>query len=259
MERKAVILAAGMGTRLKPLTLTTHKCMTRVNGVPILTRALECLRAADCREAALVVGYLADQIREEVGTSRAGLRLRYVENPVYAETNTSYSLQLGLEAAGDFDSLLVLEGDVFFEEALLRRLVRDPHDNATLLETYHPPLDGTFAERDEESGYVRDWTHKSAREAGYTLEDKYKTINIHKFGRRFTEETLLPEARRVCEESAGREPLETVMRRIVRRDGRAVYGLASGGLKWAEIDDTRDLALAEALFATDDLGGRSGQ
>lgn len=247
MEAKAIILAAGMGTRLKPLTLTSHKCMTKVNGTPIIHNALNCLKSIGVKEVEIVVGYLAEEIRNTLGDSFDTVKLNYTINDIYSETNTSYSLKLGLETAKNYDRLFVLEGDVFFSLALLERLADDRHENATLLEKYNPALDGTFAQVDE-SGYVIDWTHKSMREPGYTLEDKYKTINLHKFGKAFVESCLYPSVEKTCRKTQGKDPLENVMRSIVRKDQRAVYGLDSAGIKWFEIDDCKDLAIAEELF-----------
>lgn len=66
--KKAIILVAGKGTRLQPRTLSTHKCLTEVNGTPILKNALTMLDKEGISEVVLVVGYLADQIRETMGS-----------------------------------------------------------------------------------------------------------------------------------------------------------------------------------------------
>ena len=247
MIRKAIILVAGMGTRLKPLTLSNHKCLTKVNGTPILFNALENLRRAGVDETLLVVGYLADAIKDTVEENYNGMKISYVENPVYAQTNTSYSLLLGLQGLGGYDSLLLLEGDVYFEKPLMDRLLADPHDNATVLERYRPDLDGSFVETDRD-GYVIDWTHKSMREEGYTLEDKYKTVNIHRFEKLLVDKHLYPALERSCSEKQGKEPIENVMRGIVRNNHRAVYGVLTDGCRWYEIDDLKDLAEAERIF-----------
>ena len=247
MTKKAIILAAGMGTRLKPLTLSNHKCLTKVNGTPILFNALENLRYAGADETLLVVGYLSDAIKETVGKEYNGMKISYAENPVYDRTNTSYSLLLGLQRLGGYDSLLLLEGDVFFEKALMDRLLADPHGNATVLEGYRPDLDGSFVETGRD-GYVIDWTHKSMREEGYTLEDKCKTVNIHRFEKLFVETYLYSALMRSCSEKQGKEPIENVMRNIVRNNHSAVFGVMAEGCRWYEIDDQKDLEEAERIF-----------
>ncbi len=247
MSKKAIILVAGMGTRLKPLTLTTHKCLTKVNGIAILHNSLQRLKTIGVMEVVLVVGYLGEEIKRDIGTEYNGMKILYVENEQFTNTNTSYSLVKGLDALKEYDELFILEGDVFFEESLLTKIDGDEHNNTTLVETYDPRLDGTFVEIGED-GFIKDWTHKSMREEGYTLEDKYKTINIHKFSKGFVDYTLYPAAKKVCDDTYGKAPLENIMRDIVRDDGSIIYGLLSNGSKWFEIDDENDLNIAEEIF-----------
>ena len=68
--RRAVILTAGTGSRLSPLTLVTPKCLTEINGQPILFRALRALASQGLSEAVIVVGHHAQEIRKRVGPSR---------------------------------------------------------------------------------------------------------------------------------------------------------------------------------------------
>lgn len=247
MRKKAIILVAGMGTRLKPLTLNNHKCLTKVNDKPILHNALECLKMVGVSEALLVVGYLADKIRDDIGDEFHGLKIRYAENDDYAATNTSCSLNIGLKNISEYDSLFVLEGDVFFSPGLLKRIDDCKAANVTLLEKYQPNLDGSFVKIDD-NGYVTDWIHKSMRESDFTIEDKFKTINIHKFDREFVAHTLKMYVQKFCDIENGKAPLESAMQGIVRDFPQAVYGLGSAGMKWFEIDDAADLKIAEEIF-----------
>lgn len=247
MDRKAIILAAGMGTRLKPLTLENHKCLTEVNGIPILENALGILERNDFKEVVLVVGYLKEQIKQKTGGHFGRMLVTYVENDAYKNTNTSCSLKLGLDKIDLCDELVVLEGDVFFENQVLINLLNMAEENATVLEPYNSDLDGTFAELGSDH-YVVDWTHKSQRPEHYTLEDKYKTVNIHKFGREFLRDVLRPNLLDSVETYEGKEPIENVMMRIVRANPKMVKGMVLRGEKWWEIDDVKDLHIAEALF-----------
>lgn len=247
MNKKAIILVAGMGTRLKPLTLETHKCLTLIHGCPILLNALECLLDIGVKEVVLVVGYLADEIIAQVGFNYKGMGIRYVRNTKYSKTNTSYSLKLGLQQICDYETLYILEGDVFFENKLIKMLESNQRENITLVEKYRPSLDGTFVSLDKNS-YVTDWTHKSMRENSYHIEDKFKTINIHKFNKKFIDTLFLQTLKDVCEETQGKAPFENVMRLIVRNNEHLIYGLECGNAKWCEVDDLNDLKMAENIF-----------
>jgi choline kinase len=117
MLEKAIILAAGFGTRLSPLTDGAPKCLTLVNGTPILLNALGALASAGVKECAIVTGYMAPTVERAVGNSYAGMKVRYVLNELYAETNDMYSLLLARDALEE--GALVVEGDVFFKPPLL--------------------------------------------------------------------------------------------------------------------------------------------
>lgn len=247
MKKKAIVLVAGLGSRLMPRTKHTHKCLTKVNGTPILFNTLRNLAQISVSEVVLVVGYLEDTIREQIGSVFDGMSIKYVSNPIYDKTNTSYSLQRGLKEVNDYDVIYLLEGDVFFEPALLQHLDKDVHENITMVEPYNPKLDGTFVSLNDEC-FVSDWTHKSKRQENYTLEDKFKTINIHRFSGQFVQNVLSPIVDKICSEYGGQEPLESVMREIVRDDNYIIYALKAGGDRWFEIDDENDLAIAEEIF-----------
>lgn len=249
MNRKAIILVAGMGTRLKPLTLQNHKCLTEVNGIPILENALSNLSAAGVSQAVLVVGYLKEQIRERIGDHYADMSIIYAENDIYDQTNTVYSLKKGLNVLKDYDELLLLEGDVFFHKVILDDLISLDVPDATVLEPYNDMLDGTFAELDQK-GYVVDWTHKSMRPEGYVISDKYKTVNIHKFSYAFIQDYLCPAINAIEKEKGIKQPIENVMQMIVRKNPDLIKGLVLSGHKWFEIDDQNDLAIAEKIFSS---------
>ena len=247
MDRKAIILAAGMGTRLSPLTLQDHKCLTEVNGTPILENSLQILEQNGFNQVVLVVGYLKEQIKQKTGDHFEKMLITYAENDAYQDTNTSCSLKLGLDKIDSCNEVIVLEGDVFFENQVLFDLLNTAEENATVLEPYHADLDGTFTELGP-GHYVVDWTHKSQRPDHYTLEDKFKTVNIHKFGQEFLRDVLHPYLRSSVEMYAGKEPLENVMMRIVRANPNLIRGMVLHGQKWWEIDDEKDLHIAETIF-----------
>ncbi len=247
MKRKAIILVAGMGTRLKPRTDNTHKCLTEVNGCKILVNALTQLKNNSVDETILVVGYLSKQIIDVIGDSFNGMKISYTTNDLYSVTNTSYSILLGLREVKEYEELYVLEGDVFFEKTLLSRLVNSEYKNATVIEKYNPTLDGSMVEIGSD-GFVKDWVHKKERYEGFTVEDKYKTVNIHKYSYEFVNKILLPQTEKSVIDFAGKEPLENIMMRIVRSDGKQIYGFNTEDDKWFEIDDENDLRIAESIF-----------
>ena len=246
---QAIVLVAGKGTRLRPLTQHTHKCLTKVRGVPILYNTLNNLKKCGVQEVILVVGYLAEQIQHDIGENWQGLNIRYAHNNDYENTNTSASLLSGLKYRNPDVGCLVLEGDVFFEEEILRKLLHTKSTEiaATVLERYNAHLDGTFVELSPQN-YVTDWIHKSARSQDFVIEDKYKTVNIHYFSSNFINEILQQELLASVKEYAGSEAMEFVLQRIVKKYNSLIKGIILEKEKWFEIDDILDLKMAEKIF-----------
>ncbi len=118
---KALILAAGYGKRLRPITDKIPKSMVEVNGTPLLVNALHNLTEVGITQIGIVVGHMADYIRDAIGKKFNGAEITYYENPRYLETNNIYSLYKALDFFDD-DSLM-LECDIFYRTQLLRELL----------------------------------------------------------------------------------------------------------------------------------------
>lgn len=246
---KAVILIAGMGVRLKPLTENIPKCLIEVNGKPILLNMLEQLDGVDVEEAILVIGYLGDKVKRMAGNKFGSMRIRYVRNDIYDKTNTSYSLWVALKELEVDDILLVLEGDIFFEKKILTEFLNDGFSTSTVVQKYNPNLDGSFVEL--EGNIVIDWIHKSKREKKFIIENKFKTVNIHKFDSDFLRKILKPVLEKHVKIKKGVEPIEYVMQDIVKNKKSRINAFEVGNLKWFEIDNIRDLKIAEKMFGAD--------
>jgi L-glutamine-phosphate cytidylyltransferase len=123
----ALILAAGPGSRLLPQTADRPKCLTTIAGRAILDYQLAALRQCGINDVVIVVGYLADRIREAVDGA-----VRCVENREFAATNSSYSLWLARHHLRD--GFVHLNSDLLFEPRMLQALLDAPAENAVVVE-----------------------------------------------------------------------------------------------------------------------------
>ena len=139
---KAIILAAGAGSRLLPHTAHCPKCLTSIAGQPILRYQIAALRHCGIEDIVVVVGYLAHQIRDFVDSS-----VTLVENRDYASTNSSYSLWLA--RAHMRQGFVHLNSDLLFEPDGLRALLAAPDENAIIVDRrVRPGSDMMKAEMD---------------------------------------------------------------------------------------------------------------
>jgi choline kinase len=124
---KAIILAAGVGSRLRPLTDDQPKCLLEVGGRPIIDHQLDALGRCGITDVIVVVGHCGDQVRRHLGN-----RVRYVENERYEHTNSLYSLWLVREELAS--GALILNSDVLALPMLFDHLLQWPAPDAILVE-----------------------------------------------------------------------------------------------------------------------------
>jgi choline kinase len=235
---QAVILAAGIGSRLRPLTDDRPKAALPLGGRPLVAHALAALEAAGVTSVVVVAGHAREALVTALGAAH-GLDVTVVDNPAYATTNTLASLLCAAPALRPRDFLLV-DGDLVFEAGVLAAL-EGP---------------GT----------------RLAIDAGRPLDDD--AVKVALAGRRVAAVgKVLPADRRPAAESIGIARIdaataprlfaaghallaagqaqayyEAAFQRLLS-DGAHVHVADVTGLRWVEIDDAADLRRAEALFA----------
>ncbi|MGW8394399.1 phosphocholine cytidylyltransferase family protein [Pseudoduganella sp. HUAS MS19] len=254
-DTHAIILAAGLGSRLKENTRAIPKCLVPVSGRPILERMLEQLGALDVRRVTIVVGYLDHAIRQFVAgwsmLQPRPMQVDFVFNERYAQTGSVFSLEMALRAAEperDRQHLLLIEGDVVIDRDLLQRLLEQGvrgGEAATLLAPYEPALSGTFACVGE--GVVTAWLHESVRAPGFGLESSFKTVNLTFVRRGLPRAQLLRQVSSVIGRAGVTAPLEYAMQNLVG-EGIRIDAVGTDGLPWFEVDTPEDLAIANMLF-----------
>lgn len=129
---KAVILAAGMASRLRPLTNNTPKCLLKVGERSLLQRSIDALVENGVREFVFVTGYLHEMIEEFVGKQYPDLKCTYIYNNVYESTNNIYSLWLARPEAENED-ILLLDSDLLYDPQIVGRVLAANADNILTL------------------------------------------------------------------------------------------------------------------------------
>lgn len=137
---KAIILAAGKGTRMMPLTKNTPKCLLPLeNGSTVLETQLEALeKSGAVEEVVVVLGYLAEQVEAKIKGIKTGMKIKTVYNPFYDSANNLISLWCAQhEMNSDF---VIINGDDVFHESVISKISEYKDDGVyvtvDLLKTY---------------------------------------------------------------------------------------------------------------------------
>lgn len=249
---QAIILAAGMGKRLKDLTHDVTKCMIKVNDVTLIERMLEQLDNLNLSRIVIVVGYQAQKLIDFIDTLNVRTPIIYVTNDIYDKTNNIYSLYLARQYLTQEDTLL-LESDLIFESKILDHLLEDPYPNLALVAKYESWMDGT-AVTINGSNEILDFIDKRHFKFA-DVPNYYKTVNIYKFSKEFSSKYYVPLLESYSSVLGRNEYYEQVLRIIILLNRAEVLEEAVvkatkvlPGEAWYEIDDLADLDIAESIF-----------
>lgn len=230
---RAIILAAGVGWRLKPQTEATPKCLLEFGGKTLLRRYLEAFAALGIPEAVLVVGYLKEQVAAEAARGPAEVRVRVVENDRYMRGNILSLWQ----ARHEFDDdVLIMDADVLYPRELLARLLATPDANAIA-------VDEQLQDTGEEQKVICEdgWVVEVTKKIGQDPRVRGEAVGMLRLSTEAAE--IL---RGILEEfiETGKDSLEyeDAFRELA---GEVPIGVVEvGDLPWIEIDFPEDLARA---------------
>lgn len=246
---QAIILAAGMGKRLKELTQNNTKCMVKVNGVTLIDRMLHQIERQHLSRIVIVVGYEGQKLMDYISTLDISTPIVYVSNPIYDKTNNIYSLYLAKDYLCMEDTLL-FESDLIFEDAVLEALVEDPRDTLALVDKYESWMDGTCVKLGNDDSIE---AFVPGKQFNFSeIDQYYKTVNIYKFAKHFSQTHYVPFLEAYSKALGNNEYYEQVLRVITMLDEPEIRGKRLSGQLWYEIDDIQDLDIAESMFAPDE-------
>lgn len=242
---QAVILAAGMGKRLKELTRNNAKCMVEVNGISLVERALRILDKKNLTKIVIVVGYEAAHLMQFIEELHIQTPIVFINNEIYDKTNNIYSLLMAKDYLVAEDTLL-LESDLIFEEGLIDCLLEDERPTLALVDKFASWMDGTCMELDYDDS-IRDFIPGKYLK----FEEKehyYKTVNIYKFSQNFSANTYIPFLEAYLKAMGVNEYYESVIKLIALLENSEIRAKRLEGQVWYEIDDVQDLDIASTLF-----------
>lgn len=137
---KALILASGTGSRLKPLTDDIPKCLVKVNEKTILERQLDRFLEAGIKDVIITTGPFEEKISEAIRPYKKSLNIKLVKNEVYDKTNYIFSIYRAKEELND--DILLAHGDLVFDKEVVDKLIKSDHKNTAIVKKdFRPPKD----------------------------------------------------------------------------------------------------------------------
>ncbi|EOH92750.1 hypothetical protein UAW_02789 [Enterococcus haemoperoxidus ATCC BAA-382] len=244
---QGLILAAGLGSRMKEYTKSTTKSMVEVNGKSLIERMLRQLDNLDLERIVIVDGYKYDVMEEYVKSIQIKTPVVFVTNHDYDKTNNIYSVYLAKELMCQEDTIL-LESDLIFADQLLDEVLASDFKNLAVVSKFESWMDGTVVKMDENSN-ITDFIDKKRFNFNET-RSYYKTVNIYKFSKEFSESIYFPFLEAQMSAFGKDEYYETTLKTITQFDATLVKALDIEDVPWYEIDDLQDLDVASSLFNT---------
>ncbi len=234
----ALLLAAGTGSRLFPLTKKSPKCLTLVNEISILERLIKSLNQHGFKRLVVVTGHLEECIRNFLKTRAGNLEIEYIFSPLYKTTNNIYSLWMARKIINE--PFMLIESDLVFDPSLLTEML---YPDRIAIARMAPWLNGSTVTLNPSNKV--DAFHSNAKNG--LDEIRYKTVNIYSLS--------VASWYRVIEKLnlyilAGRvnDYYEAVFRQMVAEKSLSLQAVNFDHKPWYEVDTMEDLASAEKLF-----------
>ncbi len=238
----ALLLAAGTGSRLYPLTHNAPKCLTIVNGMSILERMLINLNQHGFKRLVVVTGHLENHIKDFLGNQAGDIKIEYIFSPLYKTTNNIYSLWMARKAIRE--PFLLLESDLVFDESLLGDMLYPDRLAAAKMQ---PWMNGTSVTINN-SQQVKAFLADKADSFG---EIKYKTVNIYSISLK-SWNGIVQRLDKCISDGKVNDYYETVFAEMTADGSLSFESVSFDGKPWYEIDTLADLVIAEKLFSSDD-------
>ena len=238
---KAIILAAGVGSRIRPLTDNCPKSLLKIGDNTILEMMISHIQDCGINEVIFVLGYLQEQIKDYVKRKFPDLNSHFVTNDKYAETNTGFSLMLAKDLINE-SAFIKFDADVVFDKKILENLIECEYANCLCIDK------NINLDAEEIKVIIEDQNRVLKVSKTVNPKDAVgESIGIEKINSE-TAKLLFAELKIMMEDRQNQqEYYEVSYERLIEKN-IPFYALDISGLKWTEIDTKEDFITAENMF-----------
>lgn len=234
----AVILAAGKGVRLRPLTHDIPKGLIEIDGKTLLERSLDNLSKYGVKKAIIVIGHLGNMIKDKLGNNYNGIKIAYIENREYASSGSMYSFS---KVKGFIDDdVILLESDLLYDKKAIKAINESKFRDFILV----APCSGSGDEV-----FICSGKDKRLSDLGKEIANKEKAIGelvgISKFSREFIKRLFERAEQDYKKGEKNYHYEEVVFATNKENKDYPVYAVLIYDLAWIEIDKENDLKKAK--------------
>jgi len=254
---EAIILLAGFGRRMQPLSKRLHKTLIPIAGISALDRIINALLEKKISAITLVLGYQAEKIKEHVQQHYPNHQFNFLLNNAYQNTNNIVSLNIALENIHR-ERVLIIEGDLIFNKEVIEKAISESNKEIALVDDYHIGHDGTvlsvMAPNDLLQGLpstVLQIFPPRLQQQRFQFYERFKTLNIYCFSRKFICEKLKPALDQHIKHSGTSDYYEEVIGVLLQTNEIELSALHVLDNHWEEIDDPLDVDTANYTFDPD--------
>lgn len=233
-----LLLAAGMGKRLSPITNNKPKCLVEVNGASILERLMCSLHRYDFKRLIVVTGYMDHCIKEFLCSRSGSMEIEYIHNPFYETTNNIYSLWMAANLVNE--PFLLMESDLVFDPASLKKML---YPDRIAIAGIQPWMNGSTVTMDGFNNVNA--FHDNVLDHVEMM--KYKTVNTYSFSLSSWGK-IKKQLDMDISEGKKNQYYETVFKTMVAAQNLCLQAVSFDHNPWYEIDTLTDLAEAEKIF-----------
>lgn len=236
---RVIILAAGQGKRLIPLTKDMPKCLLKVKKRTILEYALDFIERNGIRKVTIIVGYKKEKVHQLIKYEYNGIDIDYIYNPHYSDKDNIYSLFLAKPKM--LEDIVILNSDVIFHPDILKAVLSAKNKSCLAVDDFT-----TLGSEEMKVIWDSNKTIMDIRKDIDPAKSDGEYIGLAKFLRK-DNKLIISEVESLI--NAGRHDVfyEEALRNLVKKNNNCLFGESTQGAPWIEIDYLDDLKLAREL------------
>ena len=234
---QALILAAGMAERLRPLTKDHPKCLVGIGGKTFLERMISNILSYGINDINIITGFQVNKVKDYLRNRFPSLKVNFYHNKLFYETNNSYSLWLAKELI--HDDFILFDADIVFDHRILEKLLNSKHNNALMLRT--------SSDLSEEEMKVKIDDKNKILEINKNIPPKEaagESLGIEKFSFECAKHLFNKLDENIMKKNLVNDFYEKSFEDILK-EGSEIYAVDVDGLKCAEVDFVEDIHYVE--------------